>query len=332
MGPASPQRECFGDSEWRSDKVGGGSYAWPRMLADAALRQAAFRFLDEQVARHGNVLPLQVLKPGFEFEGARVKLLGPKGIFKPAGAQIPLSITTAPQKKGGERPYDDQWGADGLRYRYRGDNPLHPDNVGLRNAMMGRVPLIYFHGVVPGRYFAAYPVFVVGDEPARLTFVVEVDDSHYLSLNADAVSDTGADARRAYVTAVTRKRLHQDVFRERVLAAYRQCCALCRLRHEELLDAAHIIPDSDPRGTPVVPNGIALCKLHHAAFDQQIIGIRPDCVVQVRQDILDEIDGPMLVHGLQGMHERPILLPRAARDRPNPEFLADRYEEFLRAV
>src|SRR3989304_615457 len=41
---------------------------------------------------------------------------------------------------------------------------------------------------------------------------------------------------------------------------FRQECAICRLRHEELLDAAHILPDGHPRGEPVVPNGLALCN------------------------------------------------------------------------
>ena len=42
-------------------------------------------------------------------------------------------------------------------------------------------------------------------------------------------------------------------------------CALCRLRHQELLDAAHITPDSEAEGEPLVSNGVVLCKLHHAA-------------------------------------------------------------------
>ncbi len=37
--------------------------------------------------------------------------------------------------------------------------------------------------------------------------------------------------------------MHQQEFRQRVLRAYRERCAICRLRHEELLDAAHILPD-----------------------------------------------------------------------------------------
>ena len=58
---------------------------------------------------------------------------------------------------------------------------------------------------------------------------------------------------------------------------------LDRACHAELLDAAHIVPDAD-EGEPVIPNGLALCKLHHAAFDRYFLGVRPDYVLQVRPD------------------------------------------------
>lgn len=74
------------------------------------------------------------------------------------------------------------------------------------------------------------------------------------------------------------------------------------LQHQELLDAAHIIPDKDEMGEPTVNNGIALCKIHHAAFDRNILGIRPDLVIETRVDVLNEADGPMLRYGLQEMH------------------------------
>ena len=64
------------------------------------------------------------------------------------------------------------------------------------------------------------------------------------------------------------------------------------LAHEEF-DAAHILPDGHPRGEPVVPNGLALCKLHHAAFDGHVLGVRPNLAVELRLDILREPDGPM---------------------------------------
>ena len=71
--------------------------------------------------------------------------------------------------------------------------------------------------------------------------------------------------------------------------------------------------------------------MHHAAFDRQILGVRPDRIVEVRQDVLREADGPMLRHGLQGFQGARLLVPRRQEQRPNPEFLAERYELFRRA-
>ena len=81
----------------------------------------------------------------------------------------------------------------------------------------------------------------------------------------------------------------------------------------------------------MVPNGLALCKLHHAAFDANIIGVTPDLEVTVRLDVLQEIDGPMLQHGPQGFQGQRIHVPRAERLKPNRDFLAERYALFRRA-
>lgn len=138
--------------------------------------------------------------------------------------------------------------------------------------------------------------------------------------------------RRRYVERLTKLRLHQPVFRARVLQAYQRQCAMCDLRHERLLDAAHILPDSHPRGRPVVPNGLSLCKIHHAAFDQEILGVRPDLVVEVRRDVLDEVDGPMLKHGLQEMSGRRLFVPRRRDAQPDPTALEERYEAFRKSA
>lgn len=301
---------------------------------DMRVRLAAFAFLREQVGILGEVLPAKLLWEGFEFNGQRVALKGIQGIFKPAILpELPLSITTAPLEPDRPAPYDDGFSADGstLLYRYRGTDPGHYQNVWLRKVMERQRPLIYFHGVVRAEYFAAWPVYVVADEPERLRCRVAVDDASYMSEGLSAVAEGGIEARREYITVTTRQRLHQRSFRLRVLRAYQDRCALCRLRHEQLLDAAHIVPDSDPEGLPVVSNGLALCKLHHAAFDQDFIGVRPDLVVQVREDILHEDDGPMLIHGLQGFHGRQILAPRRSDDRPRKDLLKQRYERFLQS-
>ncbi len=294
-----------------------------------SLRHAAFTWLHEIVSIHGDVLPRDILTEGFRHNGERITLLGPKGIWKPKVFEIPLSITTVITG-----PYKDSFSKDGyLLYKYRGTDPKHSDNVGLKMAMKKQIPLIYFNNVVKGRYHAMWPVFIVGDDTTNLTFKIAADDEKHIFLDEVEDYTTVADSseenfRRTYVTATVRQRMHQRSFRERVLNAYRDQCALCRLKHRELLDAAHIIPDSDPEGEPVVSNGLSLCKLHHAAFDGQFIGISPDYEVEVREDLLHETDGPMLKHGLQGMHGSKIILPGDESMQPNRDFLARRYQLF----
>jgi putative restriction endonuclease len=88
--------------------------------------------------------------------------------------------------------------------------------------------------------------------------------------------------------------------------------------------------DSEDEGEPVVSNGLALCKLHHAAFDSFFLTVRPDYTIEVKQSILEENDGPMLLVGLKQVHGQMIQLPRSATDRPDRERLERRYERFLR--
>jgi putative restriction endonuclease len=112
-----------------------------------------------------------------------------------------------------------------------------------------------------------------------------------------------------------------------VLSAYRDRCAICRLRESRLLDASHIVADRDPAGVPEVRNGLALCTIHHRAYDHDLVGISPDYHVHVARRLLDEDDGPML-DLLKGAHGVSIELPRARRSRPDRELLAVRYERF----
>jgi putative restriction endonuclease len=300
-------------------------------LADRKIRLSAFDWLTERRAEFREALPRARLEE-FAIGGRRIPLMGPSGIWKPAACELPISITTVIAG-----PYADSFDSDkgALRYAYRGTDPHHRDNVGLRRAMRERVPLIYFHAVGRGMYAAAYPVFVVADDPMALFFTVQVDDLRAVLAGAVGALAAGEDAtepRRAYVTATFRRRLHQVAFRERVIRAYQERCALCRLRHHELLDAAHITPDREAEGDPVVSNGLALCKLHHAAFDSFFFAVTPDYVVEVRPSVLAETDGPMLVVGLQQIHGQRIHLPRRQVDLPDPARLASRYEQFRLGV
>ena len=121
---------------------------------DASVRLAAFRFLEEQTQLPGEVLPRENLARGFQVDGSRVPLIGPQGIFKPTILDLPLSITTVPLVEGRPRPYEDRRGRTPAVSLPR-HRPQPRDNVGLRLALERRVPLIYFHGIVTGRYMAS---------------------------------------------------------------------------------------------------------------------------------------------------------------------------------
>ncbi len=302
------------------------------MELDAAFRIAVFDWLTQLTALRSDYVVTWKELSSFRFRGERATLIGAEGIWKPRQLELPISVATAPPKPGRSAPYDDEVGDGGtLRYMYRGTDPQHPSNVGMRRLCELRKPLVYFYGIEAGRYVAFFPTYITADEPAQLSVTLQVDDASTVEFGMPAVSE-GVQARREYVTVAAKRRLHQAGFRARVMRAYRQRCAVCNLAHESLLDAAHIVPDRDPRGVAAVKNGLSLCKIHHAAYDTNILGIDPDHVIHVRGDILDEIDGPMLQHGIKENHgQRLLVVPSRTEQRPSGELLDLRFAEFRRA-
>lgn len=306
-----------------------------KQSADAQLRLVAFEALRALTEPTGGTIAREQMTKGFLFEGEMIPFaLRARGIWKPGrlgptGAA--LSITTASIRKGVKPRYDDQIASENgwFEYLYQGKDPKAADNRSVRKAMATKSPLIYFDGVAPGRYEAIWPAYVVGDDPGTLTFRIAAD--------ATAPGDTsfltggGEELFKRYLTALVKRRLHQHRFRELVVAAYMERCTICQLHHSVLLDAAHILEDKDERGRPEVPNGLALCKIHHSAYDSNIIGIDPKMRSHIREDILAEVDGPMLRHGLQEMHGQTIVVPRRAELKPNPDYLDERFERFKAA-
>lgn len=296
---------------------------------DDAIRAAAFQWLKEKTEIHGDVLDFNLLKNGFIYQGNKISFLGPQGIWKPAAMNLPLSITSIP-----DGPYADSFTKEGfLNYKFMGTNPMHPVNVRLRETMIKKIPLIYLYRVAPSKYLVVWPIFIINENRDNLSFLVAADDMQYVQQREENVfsDDTEDNSRRSYLTVSVKQRVHQRSFREKILRAYRNQCALCRLKHAELLDAAHIIPDRDLGGEPIISNGLSLCKIHHAAFDKNILGITPDYTIKLREDILQEIDGPMLKYGLQSLENNTIILPKHLHERPDRERLERRYTEFLDA-
>lgn len=297
---------------------------------DLELRLAVFDHIDRLRRTTGGEIEARVLNEGLIFRGERIPIWSQqKGIFRPRVLRDPgaaLSIQTA-----FDSPYDDRLDPadDRFVYRYRGTDPNHPDNVALRRAMeLGR-PLLYLVAVEPGVYEPVFPCYVVADSPEQLAFYLMADA--YGDLGATFGDPLGNIPLKAYATRAVKQRLHQDRFRYLVLSAYRRQCSMCRLRHAALLDAAHILPDRDERGNPEIPNGLSLCRIHHGAYDVGILGVDPDYRIHLRRDVLEEHDGPMLLHGLQEMHGGLIQVPRREQHLPRREYLAERFARFLAA-
>lgn len=299
------------------------------------VRAACFESVRERQATHGETLPYAVAQRPVVVDGDEIAIfMLQRGIHRPRQLEAALAVTTTPPKVSGTAPYDDRFGTDGmLLYHYRDPGKPTPDarrqaahdNEAVRTAMQHGLPIIYWFGVVPGMYRPFFPAFVIADHPERREFSLDLTE-----LGMPSFQDVAAEApARSYRAQIVQTRMHQARFRQAVLRAYRSCCSVCRLKRGELVEAAHIISDSEG-GEPVVQNGLALCKLHHAAFDRHILGIRPDLRIVIRHDVLTEVDGPMLIHGLQDFHEERLsVLPSRSSDRPSAAFLERRWERFV---
>ena len=305
------------------------------MPDDQALRLTAFDAVRRLTEVRGD-LSARELAGGFEFQGLRIPMINPRrGIFKPRQMQYLLSIKTVFPRSGARIWYDDQRdvhrqiyeGDEAVEYAFMGDDADAADNRWLREAMENRVPVIYFLGVAPGCYQAFVPTFVVGWDATALKSRIAFGFPGQVAL---ALPDTPAERR--YALHEVKQRLHQASFRDAVISAYNGRCALSGLPEQLLLDAAHIIADMDMEyGQPVVPNGIPLSKIHHAAFDAHLIGIDPDYRVHVSDRLLSQKDGPLL-ETLKRLDRGELHLPARLKDRPDRDRLAMRYEKFKAAA
>lgn len=295
-------------------------------MRDEALRTSCFGQLAILCAEFGDDVPYAGgLDRGFAFRGTRVPFLNrQQGIFHAAAQRGPAALSV---QTSFNSPYDDRETPDGFQYAYRGTDPDHRDNRALRAAHELGVPIAYFVATRQGWYRPVFPCFVVADDLAALTVLVQPGGWRG-PLDEPEPWVIEDPLERRYVVRETKVRVHQARFRGRVLPAYRDQCAICRLKELRLLDAAHILGDLEERGEPIVSNGVSLCSIHHRAFDQDLVGIDPDYTVRVSRRLLDEEDGPML-ELLKGFERQALAVPLSSALRPDRERLAERYERFL---
>lgn len=129
-------------------------------------------------------------------------------------------------------------------------------------------------------------------------------------------------SRREIVRTLKQKYREHD-FRARVLSAYKNTCAICGIQLG-LVEAAHIVPVQRDGSTDETTNGVALCSLHHRAYDRGLISFDPTYRVQT-SDYWTAYLKTKNIHGGLGRFRkalRPALnLPADKRDYPNPEYV-----------
>jgi putative restriction endonuclease len=260
----------------------------------------------------------------FKYAGVELRTIDTQGGIWNPGTSWPLldkpratlSINTTNKNK-----YGDRVSESGLwRYDYQSGGTAGK-NTKMRKALELQLPLLWFVQQPNGRYLP-YKVFVISDHPAEGFCYIAPDRTLATAVRSESVIE------RRYAEREILQRLHQPAFRARILTAYETRCAICHLGHGRLLDAAHITPDSEENSSTSVTNGLSLCKIHHAAYDANIVGIDPDYLVHVRLDILEEVDGPMLQHGIKEMDGTTLWVPRRIEEQPDAARLAARFEEF----
>lgn len=154
-----------------------------------------------------------------------------------------------------------------------------------------------------------------------------VDQDIALLNNLDSITDDQVEAvtaaeRKDVIAQIVRKyRAHN--FRSRVLSAYGHQCAACGVQLE-LIDAAHILPVAEPGSTDETTNGIAFCKLHHAAYDRNLLSFDHRYRIEVSSTQIDRLTEANLIGGLRQFQRNlrdAIILPADRRDYPSQAYI-----------
>ncbi len=299
------------------------------MSQDLFILQAAFARVHELEQGYGDAVPWAAIRQGIEFNGESVLLANQvQGIFKPKQMERgPISIKTTIPKGDAVNIYNDQLTDDGYyKYSLETGDPRGERNTLLWQALEDQSPFIYFHAVAPAIYNILYPCFVSKILPDDGYAIITIGKALFESDEGLAFQADEIESR--YLVRESKMRLHQASFREAVLSAYQRKCAVTQLPVPKLLEAAHIIPDALIGDKQSVSNGIALSRLHHKAYDSNLIGIDPDYRVHVCDELVIEHGGPLLEYGILQFNGKRLHVPVKKELQPNRDYLARRFETY----
>jgi putative restriction endonuclease len=131
-----------------------------------------------------------------------------------------------------------------------------------------------------------------------------------------------ATQQRQVVARTINQKAPAAGFQDRILTAYGHRCAFCDVQLN-LIDAAHIVPVSE-NGSDETMNGIALCGLHHRAYDRALITMDVQYQVQIsstRKTYLTQIGHHGGMTKFQSDLRAVINVPPTPSDRPHPKYI-----------
>lgn len=122
-------------------------------------------------------------------------------------------------------------------------------------------------------------------------------------------------------TRLVRVRLTQRFFREAALASYNERCCITGNPISALLEAAHIQPWSASTVNRVNPrNGLCLSRIHHAAFDLDLITLDESYRVVLSKELCDYLPNEALEAEFVAYEGKTIRMPE--KFPPDPAYLA----------
>lgn len=299
--------------------------------SDLEMRLAAAGTLARLAHIYRDAVPWGEVVKGFPFRGDRILFANRAvGIFKPKQMDRVLSIRTVVPRAGKGVQYSDQktdGSANGMWvYDMRDLDPAHHQNQWLKTAWREGLPLIYLRGLAPAVYLPQFPVYVMDwDADAGQVRVA-------LGLECTSQQDLVEPALRGralfrYTYGCMQKRVSMARFRIDVLAAYKDTCALSGLVQPQLVDAVPITQGGSG-GRLDVTEGLCMSRLHHAAFDANLLGIDPDGRVHLSERLDTYANEALYPRNLMSVAGRRILMPKAPGFQPNRDLLAARFEQF----
>lgn len=300
-------------------------------MPNQKILQSAFYAVRRLQSIYGDEIPWREIAKGFGYLGNKVFLASAaNGIFKPKEmAEGLLSIKTTVPKAGHVARYDDgQLGDDVYKYAFEDAANGRDRNHYLYHAYNRQSPFVYFHGVAPGMYQAIWPCFIRRIDEINSYVEVIVGSSNVIG-ESGGVYTVPNKIEAKYYAVEAKRRGHQAAFSRMIMSTYKEKCALTRLPIRQLIEAAHIIPDCE-NGPQTVTNGIAMSRIHHKAYDSNLLGIDGDYKIHIRDDKRLVESVPFAIACFKELEGKKIWLPQDKSSRPNPDFLDQRFQFYIK--